>query len=163
MTDVSSPWYTRAEMTNVSSPWYTRAEMVEWDADFMRWSMSRMIPCIEPPIHCDGTTVIYCDGHTLRHSSTATATVIRCDGPLWQLSAVITYTWEAGRWCSCLLSKEKPFREWKNTASKPALVSVAMTCFVTTAMPLCWITSYSTTHISPHVTTLDLLWLAHCT
>ena len=36
-------------MTDVSSPWYTRAEMVEWDTDFMRWSMSRMITCIEPP------------------------------------------------------------------------------------------------------------------
>ncbi len=77
MADVLSPWYTRAEMTRVLSPWYTRAdmtdvlspwencaemtdvsycswhtcaEMIKWDSDFMRWSMSGMIPCIEKPI-----------------------------------------------------------------------------------------------------------------
>ena len=37
---------TRAEMTNVPSPWYTGAEMVEWDVEFMRWSMLEMIPCL---------------------------------------------------------------------------------------------------------------------
>ena len=47
MTDVSSPWYTRAEMTDVLPPWYTRAKISEWDADFMRWSMSGIIFCKE--------------------------------------------------------------------------------------------------------------------
>ena len=47
MMDVSSPWCTRAEMTDVSSPWYTLADMIEWDAEFMRWSIPGMIPCRE--------------------------------------------------------------------------------------------------------------------
>ena len=49
MTNISTPWNTRAEMTNDPSPWYTRTEMVEWDADFMRWSMMEMIPCMDQP------------------------------------------------------------------------------------------------------------------
>lgn len=32
-----------------------------------------------------------------------------------------------------------------------------------TELGFCWITSYFTPHVSSHVTTLDLLWLVHCT
>ncbi len=62
MIDVSSPWYTRPEMTGVAPPWsapakmtdfffpwYVRAKMIEWDKDFLRWSVLGMIPCIKPP------------------------------------------------------------------------------------------------------------------
>ena len=57
MTDVSPPLNVRAEVTDVSPPWYTRARIIEWDADFMRWSMSRMVPCIEKS-HPGGVVLI---------------------------------------------------------------------------------------------------------
>ena len=47
MTDVSSPSYTSAEMADAAPSWNTRVEMIEWDADFMCWSMSGMITWIE--------------------------------------------------------------------------------------------------------------------